>query len=529
MLSKNQESRFQSIQEVAGRLDECLTRQGEVGSSALFHSRLGRRLAVVLAAVLVVSVIGWWMFLGGSSDGPVVSSIAVLPLANLSGDPEQEYFVDGMTEALITDLSKIGALKVISRSSAMRYKGMDKSLAEIAQELNVEAVIEGSVLREEDQVRITARLIEAETGQNLWADRYERNLTSILALQGEVAQAIAREIQVTLTPGEESLLSRRRQVNPEAYDACLKGMAQVYKLTPASLDRALQYFELALDEDPDYAMAYAGVSFVWMARATATVAAALPDEAIPMAREAASRSIELDSALAEPHFALAGVATWYDWDWVTAEREFTRALEINPNYSDAHVFYGLFLTGMKSLPEARAHLGRALELDPLNFMYQTYLGKAFERSRRFDEAIIQYERGLSLEPGFVDALSGLLNSYHAKGMYDDALDSAKRLFVAKDENNVLAALEGGYLDGGYSEAMRRAAETLAAPLNSAYALRIAKLYTFAGEKEQALEWLEKGYQKRLQNMVYLDVSPKWDPLRKDPRFEDLIDRMNFPE
>jgi serine/threonine-protein kinase len=476
---------------------------------------------VIIAAVLALT-----LFTGRAE---AIDSIAVLPLENLTGDAEQEYFVDGVTDELIGQLSQIGALRVISRRTVMQYKGAEKSLPEIARELSVDAVVDGTVYQVGDRVRIRLELIDAlPEERNLWAQTYERAGTDVLVLYGEMARAIARETRVDLTADETKRLSSARQVNPEAYDAYLKGSYHWKKLTPADLDAAQRYFELALEKDSSYAPAYSGISFVWMARATATAAAAMPHEAAPKAREMAIRSLELDSTLAEPHFALATVATWYEWDWQKAEQEFRRALELNPNHADSHVFYGLFLTAMGRLSDARSQMEQALALDPLNFMYLSYYGVSLERSRMFDEAIVQYQKGIDLAPDFIDAISGLMHCYHQKGMNREALEVAKRLFVIRGEHEVLGALERGNTDGGYTEAMRRAAEALAARSNPAYAMRIATLYTFADEKERALDWLEKAYEERLQNMIYLRVYPKWDPLRDEPCYQELLRKMNLP-
>jgi TolB-like protein/Tfp pilus assembly protein PilF len=444
----------------------------------------------------------------------------------MSGDPEQEYFVDGMTDALITDLSKIGALRVISRSSAMQYKDTDKSPQEIARELDVEALVEGSVLREGDRVGIRAQLIEAATGQNLWADRYERQLTSILALQGEMAQAIAQEIRVTLTPAEETFLTAKRQVDPEAYESYLKGMFHWYKMTSQDFDTALRYFEAALEIDPNYAPAYAGIASVWGAR---TYVGVRTRDALPKAMTAVLKCIELDERFPQGHGQLAGLATWLEWDWERAEKGFLRTLELDPNHADTRIFYGLYLTAMGRFEEAQEHMEYALELDPLNFMFQTYLGAVFRRSHRFDEAIEQYRKGLELEPDFVDAWNGLHNCYFHKGMYAEALDAARRCFAARGEQDLLEALELGNTEGGYPLAMRRAAEAMEAWENPAYAIRIAALYMHAGETEPAISWLETAFQERIQDTVYLKVRPLWAPLRADPRFQDLIRRMNYPE
>ena len=291
----------------------------------------------------------------------------MLPLQNLSGDPEQEYFADGMTEALITNLAKIGALKVISRSSAMRYKGTDKPLAEIAKELNVDAVVEGSALRVGGSVRIMAQLIDPETEQALWAESYEQDLENVLLLWSEVAQAIAGEVQVALTPEETKRLASARPVNPEAHDAYLKGSYHWKKLTPEDLDTAESYFELALEKDPSYAPAYAGLAWVWAVRQQMGIAP--PHEAGPKAKAAALQAVELDDSSAGAHEALATVRTWTDWDWAGAEPEWRRALELDPNAANAHAYFAHFLAITGRIDEAVPHSERALELDPFNALF----------------------------------------------------------------------------------------------------------------------------------------------------------------
>jgi TolB-like protein len=418
MLAKNPDERIQTIGEVASRLRKLSSLGEELRLTAFLRSRLGKRLAPALSVVMVIALISWWAYQQRTTDfgGPAISSIAVLPLANMSGDPEQEYFVDGMTEALITDLSKIGALKVISRSSAMRYKDTDKPLAEIARELKVEALIEGSVLREGDRVGITAQLIEAATGQNLWADRYERNLTSILALQGEVAQTIAREIQVTLTPQEETLLTRTRTVNPEAHDAYLKGSYHWNKLTPEDLDTAQRYFELALAKDPSYAPAYEGLARVWAGRQQMSLTP--PHEAGPKAKAAALQAIVLDDISAGVHQALAGIRTWTDWDWAGAELEYRRALEIDPNHAITHAYFAHFLAIMGRVDEAIPHSERALELDPFNALFHGLYSKVLYFDRRYDDALAAARTALAMQPGLPAARNPLQDTLISMGMRD---------------------------------------------------------------------------------------------------------------
>ena len=529
-LEKNQDERYQNIEELLDDLRSISEGIEPEGIRArLWKAKLlKRKRAIIYAGIagflIIMTVIVLSLFTGRAE---AIDSIAVLPLENLTGDPGQEYFVDGVTDELIGQLAQIGALRVISRRSVMQYKGVKKTLPEIAQELNVDAVVEGTVHRVGDSVRIRVQLIEVlPEERNLWAQTYDRAMTDVLVMYSEMARAITDRIQVKLTPQEETQLASTRQVNPEAYEAYLKGHFHWNKLTAQDLEIAMRYFELALEKDPDYAPAYAGIASVWGAR---TYQGMLASEVAPKWKAALDKCIELDSTLPEAHYQLAGMATWYEFDWDKAEREFRLALELNPNYAKGRVFYGLFLTGMGRHGEARAQMERALELDPHNFMYQSYLGLAFLRARRFDEAIVQFQKGLALEPDFADALGGLRSCYHQKGMYEEALAVARKLYVTGGDHDLLEALNRGNEEGGYKEAMRQAAEALEARSNKAYSMGIAKLYTDAGEKDLALDWLEIAYQERMQNLVYLNVYPRWDPLRDDPRFQDLVRRMNFPK
>jgi Tfp pilus assembly protein PilF len=430
-----------------------------------------------------------------------------------------------MTEALITDLAKIGALKVISRSSVMRYKGTDKPLSEIANELNVDALVEGSALRVDGSVRIMAQLIDPETEQALWAESYEQDIENVLLLWSEVAQAIAGEVEVALTPVEAKRFTGARTVDPEAYEAYLKGQFHWHKLTPQDTESALHYFESALEKDPNYALAHVGISAVWIG---STYMGVLSSEATPKMKAAATKAIELDSTLPEAHWALAVIATWYEWDWASGEREFRRAIELNPNYADARIFYGLFLTAMGRFDEAKQQMERALDLDPLSSMFQTYIGMVHFRARRFDEAIIQFRKGLSLEPHRADAHGGLWRVLHETGMYKQALEEAREFFVARGYSNIAEAMAREEAKSGYAGAMIMGAKTLAARSNLADSMYIARLYLSGGETELALEWIEKAYQERVQDMVYIGVSPTYDPIRADARFQDLLRRMNLP-
>jgi tetratricopeptide (TPR) repeat protein len=441
-----------------------------------------------------------------------------------------------MTEALITDLAGIGALKVISRSSAMRYKGTDMSLAEIAEELNVDAVVEGSALRVGDSVRIMAQLIDPETEQALWAESYERGLENVLLLQSEVAQAIAGEVRVTLTPEETDRFASARSINPEAHDAYLKGSYHWKKGTPEDLETAQRYFELALEKDPDYAPAYEGLAWVWTARQQGGITP--PQEAGTKAKEAALQAIELDDASAGAHEALAVVRTWTDWDWVGAEPEWRRALELDPNAANAHAFYANYLAILGRTDEAVPRSERAIELDPFNAMFHGLYSMVLYFDRRYDDALAAARTALGMQPDVSAAYDTLQWAFISKGMRDEQL-AHQRERIALDPERV-AAFEKGLAEGGYEGAQNAIADLLAARYEKAGGIpdpgvrtvylpwAIALRYLDAGDYERTLDWLETAFEVRDPNLLYLGVSPLWDPLRSDPRFQNLLLRMNLP-
>jgi TolB-like protein/Flp pilus assembly protein TadD len=530
LLAKNPDERVQTVEEVKSRLDQLSS--PDLQLTAFMRSRLGKRAALGLTTLIAIALFGWWALREGTTDvsGPIISSIAVLPLENLSGDSEQDYFVDGMTDALITDLSKIGALHVIARHSAMRYKGTDKPLAEIAQELNVVGVVQGSVQREADQVQITARLIEAATGQKFWGESYERNLTSILGLQSEVAQAIAREIQVALTPGEETLLTPTRQVNPEAYDAHLKALLYLRKLTKPDVETALEYCQLSIQKDPNYAPAHAGIAGVWLC--LQQMGFVPTHVAGPKAREAIRKALELDNTTVRAHLALAVVKCWMDWDWEGAETAFRRAIELNPNYAEPRGFYAMFLRIMKRQDQAIAQIERALELDPLNPMTWVQYAYLLKSMGRYDEAIEVHRDVLRTDPNHPSALAGLETLFYTKGMYEEAVNFAKADAAARRNPELEHALMRGYEEAGYLGAYSRAAETLVALSGTAYvpAPVIAKVYAMSGQKPKALEWLDRGFEERHPLMLeIIEAGLVSATLHDEPRFQDLLRRMNFPE
>ena len=471
---------------------------------------------------------------GGSRRKRTVSrkrirALAVLPLTNLSRDPEQEYFADGMTEALIADLAKLRALKVISRTSVMRYKATDKSLPEIAEELNVDAVVEGSVLRVGEQVRITAQLIHAATDTHLWAESYERDLQDVLLLQSEVARTIAREIRVTVTPEETQRLTSARPVNPEAHEAYLKGRFHWYKLTREGLDTAMEYFQLALEKDPNYAPAYSGIASAWAARGEIGVLP--PQEAFPKAKAAALKAAELDDTLPEVHVSLATIEAIYGWDWAIVEREFQRALQLNPNHAEAAFFYGDFLLTVGRVEEGKSELERALALDPLNLILQCFYGWHLLYLKRYDDAVLQLRKALRQEPTSAAAHLGLWGAFWKKQKYEGAVAEAQQYHALAGYGEIAEVLVRGFAESDYRGAMKLAAEAMAARAQQTHvpAIRIARLYAHAEEKDRALDWLEKAYEAREGPLSRLGVVWDLDNLRDDPHFQSLLRRMNLPK
>ncbi len=500
-------------------------------------SRYGRRRVFMTALVLVVILAVVFGFdLGGvrhrlvrEPSVPRIQSIAVLPLENLSKDPEQEYFADGMTDELITNLAQISALRVISRTSAMQYKGTKKSLSEIARELRVDAVVEGTVMHSGDRVRITAQLIEASTDHHLWAASYDRDLQNVLSMQEEVTRAIVSEVRVKLTAQEQARLASMHPINPEAFQLWLKGRYYWYKLNPEGLQKAIEYFQQALEKDPAYAPAYAGLADSYNLLAFFNVFP--PREVMPKAKAAAVKALELDDNLAEAHVSLGWAGFTYDLDWPAAGKHFDRAIVLNPAYPLAHSYYSLYLGALGRAEEGLTEAKRALDLDPVSPAINHYVVVQLYLARRFDEAIEQCRKTLELDPSFTPVHGTLAEVYSAKGMYREALAEYEE-YSALSGGSPRSTAFVGYAHarlGQRSQAFR-VLEQLRAASKQKYvpALSFAIVYVGLGEKEQAFLWLEKAYDERTNSLAYLKVQATWDPLRSDPRFADLVRRIGLP-
>ncbi|MCP4896629.1 MAG: protein kinase [bacterium] len=541
-LEKQPERRFSSASDLLREL-ERLRGEFESGRTVTTGSkrapvRQGRvpRIigAVALIALLTSLGIFAWNHLKdprttpAASAGATIDSLAVLPMANLLGDREQDYFSDGMTEALITDLSKIGALRVIARSSAMRYKGSEKSLEEIASELGVDALVEGTVQREGERVRISVQLIEAATQRNLWADRYERQLTSVLALQSEVAQAIAREIRIQVTPSERDLLAEAPEVDPEAYEAYLQGRSHVYRLTPADLEKALQYFQLALERDPGYAPAQAGIALVWLARGQFRIA--LPAVTQPKAIAAAARAVEMDERLGEAQFVLASVRTWVEWDWEGAEVAFRRAIELQPGFPEVRGYYAHYLMIMGRPQEAFAQMERTMALDPLNPLMKALNGMMLEAAHRFDEAEEQYREILRTQPRHPVALGGFYAIHALRGDSRAAYEFGRQKLLVMNGPEAAQAWERGYSERGLPGAHDRLAEWKRPRLTTLDYCPVGMALNLfgAGRIDEALDCFELAHRGRDQNMPYIGIWPGLDPLHNEPRFQEIMRQMRLP-
>ena len=467
--------------------------------------------------------------LGSFATGtPRVESIAVLPLANLSGDPEREFFADGVTEELITQLGKSTGLRVISRQSVMQFKHTTLPLSEIAHKLDVDAIVEGSVLQSGNRVRVTARLVPASSEKPLWADEYDRDLRDIIALQSEVTQAIASEIRLKLSPEEKARLSSR-PVNPEAYEAYLKGRAYWYQISKPNYEQAERYFRLALEKDPNFALAYSGLADVWLMRTDTGYLAS--SEVLGKAKEYALKAIALDPSLAEPEVSLANITVDMDHDAAAGERHFRRAIEVNPSSALAHFMYADFLISYHRNAEWDVEAHKSLALDPMYFFWRTFYGWHLNYLHRDDEAIETLQTVLAGNPTFSSAHLGLWVAYFSKGKDQEAFSSAVHFFDALGDHETVEALQAGFAAGGYREAMRRGGDLLAARSQKSHVsgVRIARLYAHAGQTDLALTWLEKAVDTNEIPIFHLAVARDWDALRTAPRFKVLLRRLNLPE
>jgi TolB-like protein/DNA-binding winged helix-turn-helix (wHTH) protein/Tfp pilus assembly protein PilF len=491
-----------------------------------------RTLLATTIFTLVVVATAFWLTRTGThhtNAAPRLNSIAVLPLENLSGNPSEEFFVDGMTDQLITDLAQVGSLRVISRTSVMRYKGTKKSLPEIARELNVDAIVEGSVIRSGQQVRITAQLLEAPTDHHLWAETYDRNLGDVLKLQGEVAKAIAHQVRAQLTPQQQAELRETRAVNPAAYDAYLKGRLYfVTEFTKSdSLRKAQHYFQESLQQDPNFALAYAGLAdtYVYLAFANA-----LPkDQAYQSAKGSLAKALALDDSIGEAHDTLGVLSADFDWDWDNADREFSRAIALAPSYSCAHEDRATFLALTGRREEALAEIAQINQLDYGSSAAYAESTTYYEL-RDYPDLIEASKRGILLDPKNWYQHYTLGVGYEGTGKLQEAISEYQKVIEMSGDSRGVVALAHAYSAVGRKaeaekilrDLARKSKETSASPYT------MATIYAGLGENDKAFEFLEKGYsQKSLDLPWSLNSGPRLESLRPDPRFQNLLGRIGL--
>lgn len=502
---------------------------------------------VFLGLLIVANQAGLLRRLPGPQPRSSIQSIAVLPLVNLSNDVNQDYFADGMTEALTTDLGKISALRVISRTSVMQYKGTKKSLPEIARELQVDALVEGTVSRSGNHMRITANLVQASPERHLWAETYENEVGDILSVQTQVAQAVAREIKVKLTPAEQDLLGKTRPVKPEAHDDYLKGRYLCNQDTREGLEKSIAYFQRAVQKAPDDPLGYAGMAecysmWAWAGSIFANDPAA--DNLLSKAKDAALKALQLDPSLAEAHTALAKVRMVLEWDWAGAETEFKRAIELNPSYATAHSFYAHYLVAVGRYDEGVIEAKRSLELDPLSQFTRDFAEWGCYLARHFDLAIELSRRSLELSPESPWAHFDLAQTYEQIGRSEEAIQEflkAEEFFGISQER--LAELRKAYHQSGAKGYWRKTLELcelgirrprkFASVSGFGYCDYMQPVDTAAirvrlGDYDAAFADLEQSYRNHNAYLLYLNANKVWDPIRSDPRFRDLIRRMGLP-
>jgi TolB-like protein/DNA-binding winged helix-turn-helix (wHTH) protein len=487
--------------------------------------------ALALALAVLISMLPIWKRLRRAGPEPI-RSLAVLPLQNLSADPAQEYFADGMTEALITDLAKIPGLKVISRTSIMQYKNSHKKLPQIARELGVDGVIEGAVLRSGDRVRITAQLVRAATDQHVWAESYERDLRDLVALQDEVSRSIAIQIQKKIAPTAQQRLATSAAASPQAREDYLKGRYFWNLRSEAGYLKAIEYFQGAMTEDPSYAQAYAGSADAYALLGSMPNSKVPRETAMLKAKEMALTALKLDDSLTDAHTSLAFVEMHYEWKFREAEREFKRAIDLDPNYSIAHQWYAFDLAAMGRMDEAVAEVKLARQTDPLSAIINTDEAEILYFARRYDEALQQASATIEMDPNFAHAHRVMERIYDEKHMFPEAIAEGERaVALAGEDTWILLELAHTYALAGkkreMQDCLRRAANIsprgvlpdVGAP---------AEIYVALGEVDRALKALESEYRRRDGGLILLNADPYFDSLKPDPRFQQLLQRVGLP-
>jgi TolB-like protein/DNA-binding winged helix-turn-helix (wHTH) protein/Tfp pilus assembly protein PilF len=498
---------------------------------------LSRHVALYASLAVAVMLVISTVYLVRSRRGPAaatiaptkIQSIAVLSLTNLSGDPAQDYLADGITEAITTDLAKFQSLRVVSRTSAMQYSGRKRPLPEIARELHVDALVEGSVVRSADRVRVTAQLIQAANDQEIWAQSYERELRDLLALQNDVARDIAEHVQARITTQDRQRLSTARVLNPAAHEEYLKGRFFWNKRTENGYMDAIDHFLRAIQIDPQYPEPYAGMADTYALLGSLAGASIPRREAMNNARTIARKALELDPTLAEAHTSLAFVLMHYDWDFAAAEQEYLRAIDLNPNYATAHQWYAVNLAATGRMDAALAEIRHAQELDPLSLVINADFGEFLGYARRYEDAVAQLQSTLKMDPNFLLAHLNLVTVYICQQKYAEAAAHAHKAMELAPNNSWAQGLlgESDAMNGQQDQARNVMASIQHSPHANDAANSLARIATALGDKDAAFHWLQVARDERSGGLILLKVVPCWDPLRSDPRFSTLLQSVGL--
>jgi len=528
-LAKAPADRYSTALELSDALQRASTAP-EV--PAVRSRRLGARsLAGIGAAVAIVALGGWWLS-SRVGAGPGIEVLAVLPFENVRGDTAQQFFVDGMQEALIDELAQIGALSVLAHQSVMQYAGTNLSLSAIAAELNADGIVEGTVLRVGDSVFITVELLSVRPQERrLWSETYERDVRDVPSLHSEVAREVARQIEVTLTPEEEAVLAQVRPVDPDALDAYYMGRLEMFRGNPWNVFAAIEHYERAIELQPDHALAHAGLA--WAYGLLPYVSDARPTDAFPAAKAEATRALELDETIAQAHMALGWVLAVYEWDWSGAEREFQRAIELGPSDAMVRANYSFFLTWIGRYDEAVEEAWRSVDLNPVSQEARQTLGMVLYMARRYDEAVAELRPLVETYPEYLWGQFRSGEVYDALGRFDEAIASLEIVDALTGSAAPMFRSELGraYAHAGRYEDARAVLDDLLDRERAGFIppTAIAHVYVGLGDIDQAMFWLERGFEVRDGDMALLNSWPAFDPVRSDPRFQDLMDRMGFPD
>ncbi len=485
-------------------------------------------IAGIIGIIVVTSLgVGSYLYYG-RNDLRQIDSIAVMPFTNDSGNPEFEYLSDGMTETLIASLSRLPNLNVKARSSVFRYKGKDASPQTVGKELNVQAILNGRVVQRGQDLILNVELIDARTENVLWTENYSRKMANLVPLQNDIARDVAEKLKVKLSGADEQKLAKNYTENAEAYQLYLKGRFHWYKRTQKDFEKSAEYFRQAIALDPDYALAYTGLADVYAPTGGAVnPEPALRLERLAKAREAALKAVSLDDNLAEAHTALGTVLASADYDFAGAEREYHRAIELNPNYADAHYWYGMILNRLGRWEESFAEFQRALELEPFNLVYQTLYGASLAWAGRYEEGINHLEKTRELDENFAPTIGNLANAYQFKGDYDRAIELRARELELSGFAHDAAALRNVYAKGGWEGYLRYVTGDSRPAWVSFYEMALADVQL--DERDKAIAALNKSYENREGASQRLKVDPRLDPLRNDPRFQELLKKIGFPQ